>query len=50
LLYLHAWRLRAQLELSPVEALRTLVSLLDQLAMVFIALLSTVLARTLTDR
>jgi uncharacterized membrane protein len=50
LLYLHAWRLRAQLELSPVEALRTRVSLLDQLAMVFIALLSTVLARTLPDR
>lgn len=50
LLYLHAWRIRAQLELTPVEAMRTQVSLLDQLAMVLIALLSTVLARTLPDR
>jgi uncharacterized membrane protein len=50
LLYLHAWRLRAQLELTPLEVLRTRVSLSDQLAMVLIALLSTVLARTLSDR
>jgi uncharacterized membrane protein len=49
LLYLHAWRIREQLELTPVETMRTRVSLLDQLAMVFIALLSTVLARTLPD-
>jgi uncharacterized membrane protein len=49
LLYLHAWRIRAQLELTRLEAMRTLASLLDQLAMVFIALLSTALARTLPD-
>jgi uncharacterized membrane protein len=49
LLYLHAWRIRAQLELSPLEALRTQVSLRDQYAMVFVALLSTALARTMPD-
>jgi uncharacterized membrane protein len=49
LLYLHAWRIRAQLELSPLEALRTQVSLRDQFAMVFVALLSTALARTMPD-
>jgi uncharacterized membrane protein len=50
LLYLHAWRIRAQLELTPIEAIRTRVSLLDQLAMVLIALLSTALARAMPDR
>jgi len=50
LLYLHAWRIRAQLELTPLEALRTRLSLLDHLAMVVIALLSTALARALPDR
>lgn len=50
LLYLHAWRSRAQLELTPLEAMRTKVSLLDYLAMVLIALLSTALARTMPDR
>jgi uncharacterized membrane protein len=50
LLYLHAWRIRAQLELTPFEAIRTRVSLLDQLAMVLIALLSTALARAMPDR
>lgn len=50
LLYLHAWRIRAQLELTPVETLRTRVSLSDQVAMIIIALLSTLLARTLPDR
>jgi hypothetical protein len=50
LLYLHAWRARAQLELTPLEAIRTRVSLMDQLAMVIIALLSTALARTVPDR
>jgi uncharacterized membrane protein len=49
LLYLHAWRIRAQLQLTPLEALRTRISLLDQLAMVVIALLSTALARTMPD-
>jgi uncharacterized membrane protein len=50
LLYLHAWRIRAQLQLTPLEALRTRVSLSDQLSMVAVALLSTLLARTLPDR
>ena len=50
LLYLHAWRVRAELELTPLEAIRTQVSLMDQFAMVFIALLATVLARTVPDR
>jgi uncharacterized membrane protein len=50
LLYLHAWRIRAQLELTPVEAMRTRVSLSDQLAMILVALLSTLLARTVSDR
>jgi uncharacterized membrane protein len=49
LLYLHAWRIRAQLELTPLEAIRTRVSLLDHLAMVLIALLSTTLARAMPD-
>ena len=50
LLYLHAWRIRAQLELTPIEAIRTRVSLLDHLAMVLIALLSTALAHAMPDR
>jgi len=50
LLYLHAWRIRAQLELTPVEAIRTRVSLFDQCAMVLIALLSTALAQTVPDQ
>jgi uncharacterized membrane protein len=49
LLYLHAWRHRAQLELTPLEQLRTRLSLLDQVVMVGIGLLSTLLARTLPD-
>src|ERR1700684_4436715 len=50
LLYLHAWRIRAQLELTQLEAMRTQVSLLGALAMVLIALLSTALARAMPDR
>jgi uncharacterized membrane protein len=50
LLYLHAWRNRAQLELTPLETMRTQLSLLDDVAMVFISLLSTALARTVPDR
>ena len=50
LLYLHAWRIREQLQLTPLEAMRTRLSLLDQLAMVVVALLSTALARTMPDR
>jgi uncharacterized membrane protein len=50
LLYLHAWRIRTRLELTPLEAIRTRVSLFDHMGMVCIGLLSTVLARTLSDR
>jgi uncharacterized membrane protein len=50
LLYLHAWRIRAQLELTPLEAMRTRMSLLDHMAMVIIALLSTALARSMPER
>jgi uncharacterized membrane protein len=49
LLYLHAWRIRAQLGLTPLESMRTRLSLLDQLAMVSVALLSTALARALPE-
>jgi uncharacterized membrane protein len=49
LLYLHAWRCRVQLQLTPLEVLRTLVSLSDQLAMGVIGLLSTLLAHTVGD-
>lgn len=50
LLYLHAWRIRAQLELTALEALRTRVSLADHLAMVVVALLSTLLSLAMPDR
>ena len=50
LLYLYAWRIRARLELTPLEAMRTRVTLLDQIAMVLIGLLSTALARTMPER
>jgi len=50
LLYLHAWRIRAQLELTPLETMRTRVGLWDQLALALVALLSTALARTMPDR
>jgi uncharacterized membrane protein len=50
LLYLYAWRIRAQLQLTQLEALRTQLSLFDGFAMVITALLSTVLARTMPDR
>ena len=49
LLYLYAWRIRAQLELTPLEAMRTRMTLLDEISMVLIALLSTALALTLPD-
>jgi uncharacterized membrane protein len=49
LLYLHAWHLRAVLKLTPVEAMRTQVSLIDQIAMLAIGLLAIGLARTLPD-
>jgi uncharacterized membrane protein len=50
LLYFYAWRIRVELKLTPVETLRTRLSLLDQLFMAFIALVSMTLARTMPDR
>ncbi|MGA3157469.1 MAG: hypothetical protein ABSE43_07850, partial [Steroidobacteraceae bacterium] len=50
LLYLHAWSLRAQLALTPLEALRTRVSVSNEIAMVVIGLLSAALAKLLPDR
>lgn len=50
LLYLHAWGLRTQLGLTPLEALRTRVSISNQIAMVVIGLLSAALAQILPDR
>jgi uncharacterized membrane protein len=50
LLYLYAWRMRVKLKLTPSEAIRTQLSLLDQLVMAFIALLSMAVARTMPDR
>jgi uncharacterized membrane protein len=50
LLYLHAWHFRGVLKLSPLEALRTQTSLIDQIAMLLIGLLAMGLARSLPDR
>jgi uncharacterized membrane protein len=47
LLYLNAWQVRVPLALTPVEALRTRESLMDQVAMVCIGTLSILLAHTL---
>jgi uncharacterized membrane protein len=44
LLYQHAWQLRSELALSPVETLRTRHSLIDEIAMVIIGLTSVLLA------
>jgi uncharacterized membrane protein len=47
LLYWHAWRVRAELELDPIETLRTRQSLIDQMALAGIGLLSAVLAQVM---
>jgi uncharacterized membrane protein len=47
LLYQHAWRIRAELALSPVEQLRTRSSLIDHLAMVLVGAVSLLAARLL---
>lgn len=44
LLYLHAWRRRAQLALTPIELLRTRASLTNEIAMILFGLVSTLLA------
>jgi uncharacterized membrane protein len=49
LLYLYAWRVREQLELTPLEAMRTRVSLMDQVCMVVVGVISILLAHTLPD-
>jgi uncharacterized membrane protein len=44
LLYQHAWTRRAELALTPIELLRTRASLTNEIAMILIGLLSTLLA------
>jgi uncharacterized membrane protein len=50
LLYLHAWRKRKELELNPLEELKTRHSLIDNVAMVLVGLISILLAVSLPSR
>ena len=50
LLYLHAWRKRRELALSPLETLKTRHSLIDHTAMAAVGLISIALAATLPLR
>ncbi|HXN21296.1 MAG TPA: TMEM175 family protein [Candidatus Dormibacteraeota bacterium] len=50
LLYLHAWRKREELALNQLERLKTRHSLIDHLAMVFVGLISVLLALSLPLR
>jgi uncharacterized membrane protein len=50
LLYWHAWRFRAELELDPIETLRTRQSLIDQMALAGIGLFSALLSQILPPR
>jgi uncharacterized membrane protein len=50
LLYTHAWGLRSQLGLTPLETLRTRLGIANEIAMVVIGLLSAALAQLLPDR
>jgi uncharacterized membrane protein len=50
LLYWHAWRVRAELELDPIEALRTRQSLTDQMVLAGLGLFSALLAQLLPPR
>ena len=50
LLYLHAWRKRRELDLSPLESLKTRHSLIDHAAMTAVGLISIALAATLPLR
>jgi uncharacterized membrane protein len=50
LLYLHAWRKRHELDLDPLERLKTQRSLIDHFAMVLVGLISATLAWSLPLR
>jgi uncharacterized membrane protein len=50
LLYRHAWRLRAELELTPIETLRTRQSLVDQVVLASFGLISGLLAQVMPPR
>jgi uncharacterized membrane protein len=50
LLYWHAWGVRAELELTTLETLRTRKSLIDQVALACIGLLSALLAQVIPAR
>lgn len=50
LLYLHAWRRRDELALNPLERLKTRHSLIDNIAMVIVGLVSVLLALILPLR
>jgi len=50
LLYWHAWRVRKELELTPVETLRTRQSLIDQIALACFGLFSALLAQVMPPR
>jgi uncharacterized membrane protein len=50
LLYWHAWRVRAELELDPLETMRTRQSLIDQTALATIGLFSALLAQIMPPR
>lgn len=49
LMYVHAWRLREALELTAVERLKTIQTLINHIAAIAIALISMLLAVTLPD-
>jgi uncharacterized membrane protein len=50
LLYWHAWRLRTELELDPIETLRTRQSLIDQLVLACFGLFSALLSQVMPPR
>jgi uncharacterized membrane protein len=50
LLYWHAWRLRTELELDPIEQLRTRQSLIDQIVLASFGLFSALLAQLMPAR
>jgi uncharacterized membrane protein len=50
LLYWHAWRVRAELELNPIETLRTRQSLIDNIVLACIGLFSAALAQLVPPR
>jgi uncharacterized membrane protein len=50
LLYWHAWRVRTELALDPIETLRTRQSLIDQLVLACLGLFSALLAQVMPPR